>query len=321
MKNPHIRKHALILLLLFLATLSLHASAEARIGGSRSMGSRGSRSYSRPMSPPPSQPQGPTRQTSPTQPPPASPTQPPPSGGGFWRGMAGGIAGGLLGGMLGGMLFRGLGLEGGSGMGLLAIILFAVIGFLIFRMLTRPRQANPPYQAPYEEPRSWQSPAYQAPPGAAAYEAPTNDLATGIGHIRQMDPDFTETQFGELAMDLFFRVQGAWMHRDLTPVLGLLTEEMQRLLQADVEELKQKGRINRLENIAVRSVEIVEAWQEEGQDFVTCRVLANLLDYTTDEAGKVLEGSTSEPVKFEEYWSFTRPIGPRPWRLSAIDQK
>jgi len=43
--------------------------------------------------------------------------------------------------------------------------------------------------------------------------------------------------------------------------------------------------------------------------------------YTTDESGaRVLDGSRTEPVKFEEYWTFTRPVGPGPFRLSAIQQ-
>jgi predicted lipid-binding transport protein (Tim44 family) len=25
-------------------------------------------------------------------------------------------------------------------------------------------------------------------------------------------------------------------------------------------------------------------------------------------------------VKFEEYWTLTRPVGPNPWKLSAIQQ-
>jgi predicted lipid-binding transport protein (Tim44 family) len=27
-----------------------------------------------------------------------------------------------------------------------------------------------------------------------------------------------------------------------------------------------------------------------------------------------------EPVKFEEFWTFARPVNPNPWRLSAIQQ-
>jgi predicted lipid-binding transport protein (Tim44 family) len=51
-------------------------------------------------------------------------------------------------------------------------------------------------------------------------------------------------------------------------------------------------------------------------------IYANLLDYTTDDTtGAVVAGSKTEPVKFEEYWTFTRPVGNNPWKLAAINQK
>jgi predicted lipid-binding transport protein (Tim44 family) len=66
---------------------------------------------------------------------------------------------------------------------------------------------------------------------------------------------------------------------------------------------------------------MVEAWQEPGQDFITVRFYANLLDFVEDEAtGQVVSGSKTDPVKFEEYWTFTRPVGSNPWKLSAIQQ-
>ena len=111
------------------------------------------------------------------------------------------------------------------------------------------------------------------------------------------------------------------MARDMDGVRPVLTEEMAASMQAQCGHLKAQGRVNRLENIAVRAVDLAEAWQERGQDFVTVRFLASLLDFTTDESGaQVVEGSRTEPVKFEEYWTFTRPVGPGPWRLSAIQQ-
>jgi predicted lipid-binding transport protein (Tim44 family) len=96
---------------------------------------------------------------------------------------------------------------------------------------------------------------------------------------------------------------------------------MFRVIQDDSEKLKSERKVNKLENIAVRSVDMVEAWQESGRDYITVRFYANLLDYTVDEAtGKVLSGSKTEPVKFEEYWTFTRLVGNNPWQLSAIQQ-
>ena len=56
-------------------------------------------------------------------------------------------------------------------------------------------------------------------------------------------------------------------------------------------------------------MELTEAWQERGRDYVTVRVLANLPDSTVDEGtGQVVDGSNSEPVRFEEVWTRVRPV-------------
>jgi predicted lipid-binding transport protein (Tim44 family) len=315
--KKHVFKAFTVLAAVMLVSVTvLEFDAHARAGGgSRSMGSRGSRSYSRPASPVNPQP-APSR---PQQAAPAPGYQPPASGG-FLRSMAGGIVGGMLGGMLFRSLgFGGGGMGGGGGIGLFEILLLAGIGYLIYRFIKKRREENSgssyepePYRGGTVTPIS---PAYQT----AAPQV--DDVETGLAHIRQFDPSFDETRYTDLVMDNFFKIQGAWMSRDLTPVQGLLTDEMRRVFQTDLDRLIRDKQINRLENIAVRNVEIIEAWQESGQDYISTLVYANLLDYTTDEAGTVLSGSKSDPVKFEEYWTFTRPVGNNMWKLSAIDQK
>lgn len=208
---------------------------------------------------------------------------------------------------------------GGGGIGLFEIILLAGLGYMIYRFIKKKRElslATPSGQGGYQRedvtPLSY---GYQA-------DAPaSSDVESGISHVRQMDPAFDEGRFNDAVMDIFFRIQGAWMNRDLAPVSSLLTDEMKRVFQEDVDRLLRDRQVNRLENIAVRKVEITEVWQESGQDYVTTLVHANLLDYTTDDVtGAVVSGSKSEPVKFEEYWTFTRSVGNNPWRLSAISQ-
>jgi len=290
--------------------------ADARVGGSRSMGSRGSRSYSAPAQ------STPYRQAAPQQASRPFSQAPQPAGGGFLRSMAGGIAGGLL----GGMLFRSLGMAGagggwsgaGGGIGIFEIILIGGILYLVYRYIKNKRtvsQAGPNLYSMdnYREPVQFQ--------GTAPSVSPSGDLEAGIAHIRQFDPAFDEQRFCDQVMDTFFKIQSAWMNRDLSPATALLTAEVRRTFQDDIDRLIRERRINRLENIAVRNVEIVEAWQESGQDYLTTLIYANLLDYTTDDAGQVLDGSKTEPVKFEEYWTFTRPLGNNQWQLSAINQK
>jgi predicted lipid-binding transport protein (Tim44 family) len=238
--------------------------------------------------------------------------------------MAGGIAGGLL----GGMLFRSLGFGGmggggwggGGGIGIFEILLIGGILFFLYRFIKSRREAAQSGQNVYSM-NDYREPApYQA--AAQPVVSAADDMAAGISHIRQFDPSFDEQRFCDQVMDIFFKIQGAWMNRDLSPAGSLLTAEVRRTLQNDVDRLIREKRINRLENIAVRNVEIVEAWQESGQDYLTTLIYANLLDYTTDDtSGSVVEGSKTEPVKFEEYWTFTRSVGNNQWQLSAINQK
>jgi hypothetical protein len=44
----------------------------------------------------------------------------------------------------------------------------------------------------------------------------------------------------------------------------------------------------------------------------------SLIDYTVDAAGAVVAGSRTGPERFEEFWTFTRPVGPNTWVLTAI---
>ena len=148
-----------------------------------------------------------------------------------------------------------------------------------------------------------------------------SDVDLGLQHIRQMDATFDEAVFREVSSDIFFKIQAGWTNRDLEPVKGLLTSEVFSTLKTDVDESRREKKINRLENIALRSVGLVEVWQETGSDYITVRFLASLLDYTFDEVtGQPISGSKTDPVKFEEYWTFTRPVGNHPWKLSAIQQ-
>jgi predicted lipid-binding transport protein (Tim44 family) len=240
------------------------------------------------------------------------------------------LAGGVVGGLLGGMLFRSLGFAGGfgggsgGGFGLFDLLLLAGIGYLIYRMVRRSRESREATATSYYgrmAPDSYGSPS--APVATVDQPPPSGpeDLERGLAHIRQMDPRFDDAGFKEWCNDTFFRIQAAWMRRDMEKVRPVLTEEVQEDFRKQIEELRANRQVNKLENISVRSVELTEAWQEQGKDYITVRFLANLLDYTVDEAsGKMLSGSDSEPVKFEEFWTWVRPVGPNPWRLSAINQ-
>jgi predicted lipid-binding transport protein (Tim44 family) len=230
------------------------------------------------------------------------------------RGMAGGLAGGFLGSMLFSSMGQAKNADGspaGGGVGFLEIILFGGLAYFGFRWWKN-RQATAAFShASVRHGGGYQTLQREA---AAAIEP------SQLGHVRAL-ADSGAVLTTDEASDLFFKVQGAWTRRDLSPIKAVLGPEMHDSLSDDLGALKARHHINRLENIAVRSTEVLNAWQEAGADYTSVRFSANLLDYTVDETtGKVMDGDDVTPVKFQEDWTFAKATPSAPWQLVGIAQ-
>ena len=306
------RRSMLVLGALTLAALLALQAGEA-FARAGSGGSRGSRSSSAPASP--TTPSSPSRSlTTPTTP--TTPTPAPQPSRGWFGGIMGGLAGFALGGLLGSMLFGG---GFGGGIGLLEVLLIGAGLFLLFRYMAARRDAQPSYAtagAPYGD--GYSGAAYSG--GAvqeAAAEAPS-DLDRGLGHIRAMDPSFDPGFVADAARGLFGDVQRAVTARDMSAVSSRLTSRMYTELSAQCDQLRAARQTNHMEAMNLRRVEVTEAWQESGQDFVTVYLAGSLVDYTVDDATGAVVAGAKTPQEFEEFWTFSRSVGPNPWRLSAI---
>lgn len=242
-------------------------------------------------------------------------------------GMSRGLMGGLLGGALGGMLLGSMFGMGGSGMGILPLLLLGVAGYFLYRRFAaRPSNGPPPgYRAPpqnnnvfggnFDAKESATQGGFTPPP-----EVPEKtSLEEGLDIIRIADPDFDPDYFLEVASDVFFKVQAGWMRRDISSYRHLLGEQLASEYEVQFAEMESRGELNKLENISIRNVEVVAAGSESGEDFVTVLFTANLLDYTVDDkSGDLISGSDTEPVKFAEEWSWARPLGTQDWKLEGI---
>jgi len=291
-----------LLLVMSFGFLSMGEDAMARAGGRRSFGQR-----SQPTTQPRYNPQ-----PAPNQQQPGYQTQPPASRGSFMKGLAGGLAGGFLGSMLFSSFGHaaGIGGMGAGGIGMFDIILIGGLIYLGFRI--------------WKSRQNQQRPVYAAASPMAASSAYAGGGMQDVGYFGQSPAPYavpTSRIDRNTAEDIFFRVQGAWTRQDLSLVQDLVDREVARVLEADLQELKSNQSINRLENIAVRQVEIGEGWVEGDREFVRVRFTASLLDYTVDaKSGAVKEGSSSEPVKFDENWIFAKSQGRSNWQLAGIEQ-
>ncbi len=300
---------AIILSLALPVMLAVASSADARIGGGVSSGSRGSRTFSAPPST--STAPGTAQPFNRTITQPGSPGLGAPAGGGFFNrpgmGLFGGLAAGFLGAGLLGMLFGG-GMFGGLG-GLSSIFgLILQIGLIIIVV----RLAMSWWQRRHET-------AYAGAPAGGMGGASTFRTGSGFGlgsgsaplEIGPSDYEAFERLLGEL--------QTAWSNEDIAKLHTLATPEMVSYVTQDIAEHKAQNLVNTVTDVKLLQGDLAEAWREGDTDFASVALRYTLIDKTVDRAsGRLVKGS-DQPTEATEVWTFLRERG-GPWELSAIQQ-
>ncbi len=208
-------------------------------------------------------------------------------------GMLGGLA---LGGLLGAMFFGGA----FEGINVFDILIFGVLGFILFRMLTsRARHA--------------QSMAY-----ASGQAQPQQNFA-GFGNAdpaspvqgQAVTPDIDQDFFIGAAKDIFVRMQAAWDKKDMEEIRGFCTPEVASRIETEMSGL---GETNTQTEVATLNAEIMDSWVESNLEWVAVHFTAMIRE---EEDG--VESATHE---VQEHWIFQHdPSGDDPtWYLAGIQQ-
>jgi len=316
MKQLGLRSRWLMAVFAALAMFAMAAStADARVGGARSFGSRGANTFSAP----------PATRTAPnsvapiersmTQPGPGSLSRPATSAsqpGGFFNrpGLLGGLAAGFLGaGLLG--LLLGHGLFGGLGgvaslIGLLLqIALVVVVGRLLWTWWQRrsqPALAGGPLLRDIGDPHL----GLGGLGSAGRARAPAGTLT-----IEPADFDAFERLLGE--------IETAYSNEDLAALKRMVTPEMLSYLADDLAANASRGVVNQISSVKLVQGDLAEAWREADAEYATVAMRFSLIDKTIERAsGRIVEGGDA-PQEATELWTFRRTPGGI-WLLSAIQQ-
>lgn len=306
------------------ALLLVPALAEARPGGGKGFGSRGSRTDSAPA-PTNTAPNGAqTFQRSATP----SPAQAAPAAGAaaaaqaarpsMARNLMMGLGAGLLGAGLFGMLsgsgfFSGLASFAGMlgfllQIGLIAGLIFLAVRF--FRRRSEPQlaTANGPMAREAYQPQQPQAQRSMMGGfgGGASARAPKPIELTLAGE-----------DFGHFER-LLTEVNEAYSKEDQQALRERLTPEMAGHFADDLAENARKGLIDRVTDVKLLQGDLAEAWREGEFEYATVAMRFSLINTLTERAtGRVVEGHASIAQEATELWTFVRQRG-GDWKLSAI---
>lgn len=158
------------------------------------------------------------------------------------------------------------------------------------------------------------------PPSGVRTVTPQQSAAVA-DQIRVHDPYFTEAQMREKVANLYTDMQSCWERQDWEPMRAHLTDDLFSQMGRQLNELVQRGQINKMERIAVMDVALMNFYQDEQFDNLTLRLQTRLVDYTIDRrTGKVVSGDPKRE-KFMTYdWTMVRTLGTQTTAL-GLEQK
>ncbi len=304
------------------------ALAEARAGGGKSSGSRGSQTFqSTPAKPiersitqpgaPGAQPGGGMINTAPR------PTgQPGMAGAGmaaagtrggmfgspFMTGLMGGFLGAGLAGMIFGSSAHAAGAEGSGAGSMVGMLLqfamiggLAYLGFALFRRFTgagRPAEAT-------------------AGAHGNARSMPFGMAGGGDVAAVEAGPEVTDEDRREFGETLA-KIQKAWSEGDLAALKRLATPEMVSYFAEDRADAESRGERNVVGDVELLKGDVVDNWVEGNRQYATAVMTWSAIDYV-ERDGQVISGDPRNPVEATEAWTFVRVQGGQ-WLLSAIQQ-
>ncbi|HEV7336253.1 MAG TPA: TIM44-like domain-containing protein [Bosea sp. (in: a-proteobacteria)] len=303
------------------ALLLVPVLAEARPGGGKGFGSRGSRT---------------TQQVAPTQTAPtgAAPMQrtatPAPSASAaapgaaaaaqaarpsFARNMMMGIGAGLLGAGLFGLL-SGAGFGGLAGM-LGMLFQVALIGGLIWLALRFFRRRSQPQLASASAPLGRETYEPQQPQAAQRVGGMMGGMGAATAAAKPVEFELAPADYGSFER-LLNDVQIAYSNEDVVRLRQMATPEMAGYFAEDIAENASKGLVDRVADVKLLQGDLAESWREAGLEYATVAMRFSSLNALVErEGGRVVEGHATIPREVTELWTFVRPRGGQ-WQVSAI---
>jgi predicted lipid-binding transport protein (Tim44 family) len=317
-----LRRLGVVAMLGLATTLTVAGTADARLGGGFSSGSRASRTWSAPAATPTAPSVAPFQRST-------TPSFGTPGGfnsgfgaqrpGGFFGGGFGrGLLGGFLGAGLFGMLF-GNGLLGGLGGGLSFIGLLLQLALLYFAVkflfgMFRSRQPAFGGQGGFG-PSNF---GFGGQPGQNQGFG-----GNGMGGAPQTTPITIDKADYQAFERRLVDSQLAYSNGDVGALRRLATPEMAANFERELAENARQGVTNKIADVRLLSGDLSEAWRENGTDYATVAMRFSLVDATIDQrTGNVVAGSSTAPQQVTEVWTFQRPAGagPEGWTRAAIQQ-
>ncbi|MCA9597485.1 MAG: Tim44 domain-containing protein [Myxococcales bacterium] len=135
------------------------------------------------------------------------------------------------------------------------------------------------------------------------------DAPAALGRLQARDPGFDWAGFVARVGLVFHTFHETWTAQELGPVRPFLSDALFETQRYWVTAYKAQRLRNVTKEPQLVTVQLSRIESDALFDAVTVRIFAQCIDYTENESGRVVGGSTQTPRRYTEYWTFIRGVG------------
>lgn len=138
----------------------------------------------------------------------------------------------------------------------------------------------------------------------------------------EQDSFWNFDQMRDNAKKVFFKMQDAWMDRNIESVKDIITSRLYDDYKTQLELMKKNSEKNILSGINVTDVRIIgcEDYLDNSHDSYIAHIKGEMLDYTIDErTRRIIKNPDKKAESFTDTYHFVRKDNK--WLLDNIDNK
>ncbi|WP_019220810.1 Tim44/TimA family putative adaptor protein [Bartonella senegalensis] len=148
-------------------------------------------------------------------------------------------------------------------------------------------------------------------------------LNEGLRALRRSDPHFSPQFFIKGAQVAYEMIVTAFAKGDRDQLKKLLSQDVFESFCAAIEQREKKQERVQFTFVGINKIEFVAAAMQEKEEFLTVRIVSEMISATYNEQGECIDGDPDAIVEIRDIWTFVRnSLSTDPnWKLFATEDE
>ncbi|WP_208440793.1 Tim44/TimA family putative adaptor protein [Bartonella raoultii] len=148
-------------------------------------------------------------------------------------------------------------------------------------------------------------------------------LNEGLRALRKIDSHFSPQFFIKGARIAYEMIVTAFARGDRDQLKSLLSQDVFESFCAAIEKRENNNERVQFTFVGINKIEFVSAAIQDKDEFITVRVMSEMISVTYNEQGEPIDGDPDAIVEIRDVWTFVRnSLSPDPnWKLFATEDE